>query len=72
MNGLMPGENGVRLIMAIIVDKIKVAYIPSPKVACTSLKAMFYRIENEHDFVPTGSVAQIGLGSGCIDFRRAA
>lgn len=39
--------------MAIIVDKIKVAYIPSPKVACTSLKAMFYRIENEHDFVPT-------------------
>jgi len=38
--------------MAIIVDKIKVAYMPSPKVACTSLKMMFYKIENGVDFVP--------------------
>lgn len=39
--------------MAIIVDKIKIAYVPSPKVACTSLKTMFYRIENDRDFVPS-------------------
>lgn len=37
--------------MAIVVDKIKVAYIPAPKVACTSLKMMFYRIENGKDFI---------------------
>lgn len=39
--------------MAIIVDKIRIAYMPSPKVACTSLKTMFYRIENDSDFVPS-------------------
>lgn len=39
--------------MAIIVDKIKLAYFPAPKVACTSLKTMFYKIENEHDFIPS-------------------
>ncbi|WP_162784801.1 sulfotransferase family 2 domain-containing protein [Paracoccus suum] len=38
--------------MAIIVDKYKLAYLPVPKIACTSLKEVFYRIENDHDFVP--------------------
>lgn len=39
--------------MAIIVDKMKVAYFPVPKVACTSIKLMFYMIENEREFIPS-------------------
>lgn len=38
--------------MTIIVDKFKLAYLPVPKIACTSLKEVFYRIENGQDFVP--------------------
>ncbi|QDA35701.1 sulfotransferase family protein (plasmid) [Paracoccus liaowanqingii] len=37
--------------VAIIVDKIRLAYFPSPKVACTSVKYMFYKLENGRDFV---------------------
>lgn len=36
--------------LAIIVDKIKLAYFPAPKVACTSLKLMFYQVENGRNF----------------------
>lgn len=39
--------------MAIIVDKLNVAYFPAPKVACTSLKYMFYYIENNKEYIPT-------------------
>ncbi|MEG4644244.1 sulfotransferase family 2 domain-containing protein [Paracoccus sp. APAP_BH8] len=39
--------------MAIIIDKINLSYFPVPKVACTSLKHVFYFIENEREFHPS-------------------
>ncbi|WP_140849439.1 sulfotransferase family 2 domain-containing protein [Paracoccus sp. FO-3] len=39
--------------MAITVDKINVSYFPVPKVACTSIKHVFYTIENKREFHPS-------------------
>lgn len=49
----MQFEDGTRKTaqVAIIVDKIRLAYFPAPKVACTSVKYMFYKLENGRDFV---------------------
>ena len=32
--------------MAIFIEKFKIAYFPVPKIACTSLKDLFFRLEN--------------------------
>jgi hypothetical protein len=36
--------------MAMILDTFQLAYYPSPKVACTSLKTALYRLENSQDW----------------------
>lgn len=38
--------------MTVTLTKHKLTYFPIPKVACTSLKQMFYRIETGQPFVP--------------------
>lgn len=38
--------------MPIILDDIKLSYTPVPKTACTSLKTMFFEIENGWEFTP--------------------
>lgn len=38
--------------MTVILPKAGLSYISIPKVACTSLKTMFYAYENGQDFVP--------------------
>ncbi|MEY8879920.1 sulfotransferase family 2 domain-containing protein [Donghicola sp. XS_ASV15] len=38
--------------MAIVLDKFNIAYFSVPKVACTSLKRMFYFAESGEDFKP--------------------
>lgn len=39
--------------MPITLDKLKLIYTPIPKTACTSLKTMFFELENGHAFTPT-------------------
>ncbi|MGY6535450.1 MAG: sulfotransferase family 2 domain-containing protein [Pararhodobacter sp.] len=36
--------------MSVIIDEFKLSYIPVPKIACTSLKTMFFEIENGFPF----------------------
>lgn len=38
--------------MTVILAEHKLSYVPVPKVACTSLKAMFFEIENGFAFQP--------------------
>lgn len=38
--------------MPIILDDVKLSYTPVPKTACTSLKTMFFEVENGWDFIP--------------------
>lgn len=38
--------------MSVILDQYKLFYAAVPKVACTSLKSMFFKLENGHAFVP--------------------
>lgn len=36
--------------MPVICEQLRLAYFPVPKVACTSVKSMFFRINNRADF----------------------
>src|SRR5215204_3870755 len=36
--------------MPVICEQLRLAYFPVPKVACTSLKSYFFRINNRADF----------------------
>lgn len=59
--------------MAIIVDKIKLAYFPAPKVACTSLKLMFYQVENGRSFtrsIINGEVFHVHHHYPAIPFEK--
>lgn len=38
--------------MPIILDELKLSYTPVPKTACTSLKTMFFEVENSREFIP--------------------
>lgn len=38
--------------MAIVLNKWKISYVPVPKAACSSLKLMFFHLENGRDFQP--------------------
>ncbi len=38
--------------MSVILDEFKLSYIPVPKIACTSLKTMFFEVENGFPFKP--------------------
>lgn len=38
--------------MPIILDDVKLSYTPVPKTACTSLKTMFFEVENGWEFTP--------------------
>ena len=38
--------------MPIVLDDLKLSYTPVPKTACTSLKMVFFDIENGREFVP--------------------
>ena len=38
--------------MPIILDEMKLSYTPVPKTACTSLKTLFFEVENGREFIP--------------------
>ena len=42
--------------MAFVVEKYQLAYFPVPKIACTSLKQMFYLLQNGSDFEPRSAM----------------
>lgn len=58
--------------MSITATRIGVAYFPVPKIACTSLKKLFYYIENETEFrdsVRNGATFHIHNFYQTLDFE---
>ncbi|MFT4012588.1 MAG: sulfotransferase family 2 domain-containing protein [Paracoccus sp. (in: a-proteobacteria)] len=45
--------------MALILPSQRIAYFPVPKVACTSIKSMFFEIENGRPFQPLRRFGQM-------------
>lgn len=54
--------------MTVILDEHKLSYIPVPKVACTSLKTMFFEVENGFEF---GTFQSSGRPWWIHDFYRS-